>query len=325
VRFPRDTASTLSLMYPRLQNGSTKGISDLCGASAVTIGAANTHPTRCAGGAGNPSLWPFDRPRRATRNDPFPYSSIMSLCPSTYTANMHREQAPHAIQAGASKVQIWQSQHRENHGRAAVLSLVDPQPSSGKATSIYKATNGKSVAAPPSKHSRQVPTAVNTRDAEVTGLQATAQCHQATAPTASVPTQQTLPELKKAVSWVPVTKVAGIPGRGILRRFGYGKRWTFPFSLEFTICARRYTVDFNPLESHKACIEKFENELVRRVAAEHQETLRAFFAYHEYSLTFTRSGATLTTVIPTDCNALRDAAFKTFLNAIPEGAKVTLD
>jgi hypothetical protein len=199
-----------------------------------------------------------------------------------------------------------------------VLSPVNRQTPPGKNTSIYERTNGKSVAAPLGTHSRQVATTVNTLDAAIMGLQATA-------PKANVPTPQPLPARKKIVSWAPATKVAGTPGRGILRRFGYGQRWTFPFSVEFTICARRYTVDFDPLETHKACIETFENELVRRVAADHQGTLRAFFAYHEYSITFTRSGATLTTVIPTDCNALRDAAFKTFLNAIPEGAKVTLD
>jgi hypothetical protein len=207
--------------------------------------------------------------------------------------------------------------------RGVVLSAASRQVPAGGNRTIPETTPRMFISAPASLLRRQLPTPDLQGGKVVTG-QHPPRRHAAEL-RASIPSH--LPRFggKKAVQWAPATKVASTASRGILRRFGHGQVWTVSFSIELTICAQRYTVHCHPLRSQKADIEAFENELVKRVAKGHQETLWAFLDYQTYSLTFQRSGRTSTITIPTDVDSLRDAAFRSFLNAVPDGAKVSLD
>jgi hypothetical protein len=207
--------------------------------------------------------------------------------------------------------------------KGAVLSAASRQVPAGGNRSIPETTPRMFISAPARLLRRQLPPTEIRGSMVVTG-QHPPRSH-ADEFRASIPSHEPRFGGQKAIRWAPATKVAATASRGILRRFGHGQLWTLSFSIELTICAQRYTVHCDPLRLHKADIEEFENELVKRVARGHQETLRAFLDYQTYFLTFQRSGRTSTITIPTEVDSLRDAAFKSFLNAVPDGAKVSLD
>jgi hypothetical protein len=99
--------------------------------------------------------------------------------------------------------------------------------------------------------------------------------------------------------------------------------WTVPFSVALTICAHKYTIRFGPTKANTASIVRFENGLLNAVHQEHRDTLQAFLKY-EYTLSFDRLLRTSNTIIPPGLLELRDAALKTFLNAVTKDAMVSL-
>jgi hypothetical protein len=64
--------------------------------------------------------------------------------------------------------------------------------------------------------------------------------------------------------------------------------------------------------------------LIEEVAEEHKTTLRAFLRYNQYALSFKRLARESQIPIPTGTPMVREAAIRTFLNAVFRGATVRL-
>jgi hypothetical protein len=135
-----------------------------------------------------------------------------------------------------------------------------------------------------------------------------------------------VPPSKKVVHWATVPKVGGTPLPAIQHHTHRRSQiTTVRFTVNFVICGQSYTVHVPPLQSNKAGVQEFEARLIREVASDHKETLRAFLTFNEYWLTFKRPSRTSKVLIPTGEHVLRDAAFKTFLNAVFRDANVQLE
>jgi hypothetical protein len=142
---------------------------------------------------------------------------------------------------------------------------------------------------------------------------------------AAIPTARWKATAEKMVHWGTGPKVGRAPRPAIRRTQRQRELFTVRFTVNFVICAQSYTVHVLPLEFNQAGVDPFEAQLIREVAKDHEETLRAFLTFNEYSLTFQRPSRTSSTVIPTGEHVVRDAAFKTFLNAVFRDANVSLE
>jgi hypothetical protein len=300
-------------------------LTELYGARPVTTGSANDRLAESAGGNDSISLRNSEDFTRQILKSRFTCSGATLHPASTSGADISREGEKNVAQVGALEVVIRRPQQLEDQAIAAILRLAEEPALARRNMSADQAIHQQPVAALRSTFRGSVSTVGNQGIQAAVGQHAVGQSRQENRQTGRAFSQQALPAGKKVVHWAPTATVVGTPGRGILRRFGYGQVWTLPFSVHFIICAQKYTVLFEPLQSHKADIDTFEYELTKRVATEHKDTLRAFMGYQEYSLSFDRAGRTSTIVIPITDKALRNATFKTFLNGVPKGALVTLD
>jgi hypothetical protein len=127
----------------------------------------------------------------------------------------------------------------------------------------------------------------------------------------------------KSVHWALTPRVTGTVPPSILRTCKQAAIWTVPFVVELTICGHMYKIHFDPVISGTARVAAFEKRLVNAVYEGHQETLAAFLRY-EYTLRFSRLLRMSSTIIPANGSELRGAAFKTFINAVPKHAVVSL-
>jgi hypothetical protein len=312
-------------MYCRWMDEHIRVLTELYGTRPLTTGSAHDHLAESAGGNDSISLRDSEDFTRQTLKGRFTYSGATLHPACTSGADISRERKQAVAQVGASEGVVRRPQQLENQPIAAMLRLADEPALGRRNMSAHQATHQQSVAPSRSTVSRSFSTVSNQGIQGAVGQHAVEYSRQDNRQKGRAFIQQALPADKKVVHWAPTATVVGTPGRGILRRFGYGQVWTLPFSVHFIICAQKYTVLFEPLQSHKADIDTFEYELTKRVATEHKDSLRAFMGYQEYSLSFDRAGRTSTIVIPITDKALRNAAFKTFLNGVPKGALVTLD
>jgi hypothetical protein len=257
----------------------------------------------------------------------FPYSRFRLSLPSGSTFPLYTEQAGNVAHDRAREDEVRYYQQLERQARRDVLSGPAVLVPAAKYSIGQVATLGYPVAPTASTLSRQELVASKEAAQEISGIKTATQGAAAIAAAARTSTATTLsrPDTQKFVRWSSAIRVKGTPRGGILRSFKKVKVWTVRFTLQMRICAKNYTIHFNPMEAVNATSIAFEYALVEAVDGDHKATLWAFLDYHDYSLSFHGSSGTCTIVIPTTVDSLRDAAFNTFLNAVPKDSIVRLD